>query len=319
MGRLWVVLAVLFGGLVIFLFTAAPSGGNNSKCPPPGNKRHHHPQIGCHEHRGNPTPRPTSRPRPTRTPRPTATRRPVPTPTPAPIPTPTPTPIVVPTITSAEFGVGLAVCDTTDSFFDPDPLDTTVKPMDGWVDAATASMIQGWSTCLANGSWLRADDFVTGWDTAPLRPVMDTQGGTGWVRVDVPSANLQDALKITCTLGNAPQQQFVGVHSVAVKATHTTAARSFVRNWLDRMFRGADIRGHSPYCLAQSYTPGTDLQFEWLQSSGDLVDPGDYDVDVRVCVAEMVGSQRACQQVKSGTTSPPGIYMHTLTTSSVAE
>ncbi len=84
------------------------------------------------------------------------------------------------------------------------------------------------------------------------------------------------------------------------------------------MFRGSDIRGHSPYCLSLPYT-GADLQFEWRQSSGDLVDPGDYDVDVRVCVAEMVGSQRACQQVRSGTTSPPGIYIRTLTTANVSE
>jgi hypothetical protein len=147
---------------------------------------------------------------------------------------------------------------------------------------------------------------------------MDTQGGTGWVRVEVPSTHLQDAVKITCTRGTAPQQQFVGVHSVAVKATHTTAAQSFVRNWLDRMFRGSDIRGHSPYGLAKLYA-GSDLEFEWRQAAGDLVDPGNYDVDVRVCVAEMVGSRRACQQVKSGSTAPPGIYIRTLTTSGVDE
>ena len=79
-------------------------------------------------------------------------------------------------------------------------------------------------------------------------------------------------------------------------------------------------RGHSPYCLAKAYTPGANLEFEWLQSAGDIADPGAYDLEVRVCVAEQVGSRRACQQVQSaGTASQPGILMRALTTSGVSE
>ena len=120
--------------------------------------------------------------------------------------------------------------------------------------------------------------------------------------------------------GNPPQQQAVSVQGVAVKATHTTNAQTFVQGWLDLMFRGSDIRGHSPYCLAKAYTPGANLEFEWLQSAGDIADPGDYDLEVRVCVAEQIGSQRACQQVKSaGTASEPGILIRALTTSGVED
>ena len=94
----------------------------------------------------------------------------------------------------------------------------------------------------------------------------------------------------------------------------------FVRGWLDLMFRGSDIRGHSPYCLAKAYTPGANLEFEWRQTNGDIADPGEYDVEVRVCVAEQVGSRRACQQVQSaGTASEPGILIRALTTSGVSE
>ncbi len=241
-----------------------------------------------------------------------------PPPPPQPPPQPLP-PLTVTTIVSADFGVGNAACDVTDSIFDPDPLDTSVHPVDGWVDVATANSLLALTTCPLTGTWLRADDFITGWQTAPTLPVMETQGGTDWVKVEVPVANLQDALKITCTTGNPPLQPAVGVHSVAVKATHTPNAQSFVRNWLNTMFRGSDIRGHSPYCLSQAYS-GSDLEFEWLQSAGDIADPGDYDLEVRVCVAEQVGSQRACQQVKSaGTTSEPGILIRALTTSGVED
>ena len=245
-----------------------------------------------------------------------------PTPTPAPTATPTATatPYVVDTLNPVEFGVGNAACDVTDSIFDPDPLDTAVVPVDGWVDSSTANSLLALTTCPLTGAWLRASDFITGWSVDPQRPVMDTQGGTDWVRIKVPAANLRDALKITCTDGDPPQQQAVSVQGVAVKATHTTNAQSFVQGWLDLMFRGSTIRGHSPYCLAKAYTPGANLEFEWLQSGGDIVDPGDYDLELRVCVAEQIGSQRACQQVKSaGTTSEPGILIRALTTSGVED
>ena len=257
---------------------------------------------------------------PTPTPTPTPAPTPTPTPTPTATPTATATPYVVDTLNPVDFGVGNAACDATDSIFDPDPLDTAVVPVDGWVASSTANSLLALTTCPLTGAWLRASDFITGWDVDPSRPVMDTQGGTDLVRIKVPAANLRDALKITCTDGDPPQQQAVSVQGVAVKATHTTNAQTFVQGWLDLMFRGSAIRGHSPYCLAKAYTPGANLEFEWLQSGGDIVDPGDYDLELRVCVAEQIGSQRACQQVKStGTASEPGILIRALTTSGVED
>lgn len=64
----------------------------------------------------------------------------------------TATPYVVNTINSVEFGVGDAACDTTDSFFDPDPLDTSVVPVDGWVDTATSLPRQSAVRCDTRGN-----------------------------------------------------------------------------------------------------------------------------------------------------------------------
>ena len=106
------------------------------------------------------------------------------------------------------------------------------------------------------------------------------------------------------------------IANVAIEVTFTQASADALKTFWKRIFRGAAAQGTSPLCRMLAYA-GADLDFDFLQSLGEIADPGEHTVTVRACTHEPLGAGFACHEVKGGTAGKPHIAMHGIASGSV--
>ena len=276
-------------------------------------------------------------PDPTATPEPTATPPPAFTPTPAPTAVPTATPVVNPQPTATPQKVRLF--DTPQQ---PTPAPITPDNHGGgdgcdgsgerltpnalaiqgtWIDVLAAQVLMG-QTCEVDFEYLVAIPYMElhGWTTSPARPSLNVRGRGETVNVNLPASNLYQGRKITCRQGAEPVETRLTIATVAVKVEYTTAASTTAWQWMRSKVTGSVQKGETHFCLAVTaaqggdLTQGADLSFDFTA----LDDPGRYDVTIRVCTNEPIGTQYACYNSSSKGADNGFIQMHGLVESLVA-
>ncbi len=276
-------------------------------------------------------------PDPTATPEPTATPPPAFTPTPAPTAVPIATPVVNPQptatplkislfdtpqqptpapITPANHGGGDG-CDGSGERLTPDSL----AIQGTWIDVIAAQDLMG-QTCEADFEYLVAAPYMElrGWTTSPTKPSLNVRGRGETVNVNLPASNLYQGRKITCSQGAEPVETRLPITTVAVKVEYTTAASTTAWQWMRSKVTGSVQKGETHFCAAVAteqggdLTKGADLSFDFTA----LDDPGRYDVTIRVCTNEPIGTQYACYYSSSKDVDNGFIRMHGMVESLVA-
>ena len=276
-------------------------------------------------------------PDPTATPEPTATPPPAFPPTPAPTAVPTATPAVNPQPTATPLKIRLFDtpqqptpapitptnhgggdgCDVSGERLTPNSL----AIQGTWIDVPAAQDLMG-QTCEADFEYLVAAPYMElhGWTTSPARPSLNVRGRGETVNVNLPVSNLYQGRKITCRQGAEPVETRLPITTVAVKVEYTTEAPATAWQWMRSKVTGSVQKGATHFCASMfaaqgsDLTKGTDLSFDFTE----LDDPGRYDVTVRVCTNEPLGTQYACYHSSSKGTDNGFIQMHGLVESLAA-
>ena len=125
-------------------------------------------------------------------------------------------------------------------------------------------------------------------------------------------SNLYQGRKITCRQGAEPVATQLPLATVAVKVEYTSEAPATAWQWVRSKFTRSVQKGVSPFCTAVTttqggdLTQGADLSFDFTE----LDDPGRYDVTIRVCTNEPIGTQYACYTSSSKGADNGFIQMH---------
>ncbi len=266
----------------------------------------------------------------TATPEPAATPLPAFTPTPAPTAVPTATPLKIPLfdtppqptpapitpITPVNHGKGDR-CNSSSEPLTSDSLTTQGT----WIDALAAQVLMG-QTCETDFEYLVAAPYMElrGWTTSPARPSLNVLGRGETVNVNLPVSNLYQGRKITCRQEAEPVETRLPITTVAVKIEYTTTEPTTAWQWMRSKVTGSVQKGKTHFCVAVAaaqggdLTKGADLSFDFT----DLDDPGRYDVTIRVCTNEPIGTQYACYSSSSKDADNGFIQMHGLVESLVA-
>ena len=156
-----------------------------------------------------------------------------------------------------------------------------------WVDAAAAADLvsrEGAQCGTLAGSWLEHTPYFRDWAVTPLRPVLWAQSRLS-SRPGSSSVELTPlqtpARRWTCTVGGTMQVDTPPLRRVAVEVSFTPESINAIESGrLQDIFPDAHVRQpQTQYCKAGFNS----VTFEQDTPDLELIDPGEYQVQMRVC------------------------------------